>query len=486
MIDGNPARLARIKSLAIILLGALAAGWSASGYARKISVDFTGGTDPNPIAANGDDWVTTNDSTVCATVNDDPVDDPADNPTSGSVAPASCGVVFTASGNQSSQRIRLGFDIRIGDQLYDSVFVNKRGILTFGTARPEVAFGSPFTDLDALRAFVTENGSVTRPFIAPFALDFVFPDNGVEGNFAPFNGGSAYFRATADPIVPASESEAVPALAVLWIQADEIQDDFDTTAYTQLVIYSTSSDGDWQLRLRYGNDDTTLYNEPGDVVPGFAGFSLETGQPADSVAVPNPLSSAEDVDYFFTFEDGHLVTGTPIDTDGDGVPDSSDNCPGVSNTDQTDTDGDAVGDACDADDDGDGVADASDNCPLTANANQANNDGDAQGDVCDPDDDNDGVADGADNCPRAANANQADSDGDGIGDACDAPQPPQRCDADTDGDIDYLDLDRILRAIGRNASGPNDPRDFNGDGKIRLNDLLNCTKRCTRRLCAAN
>ena len=36
-----------------------------------------------------------------------------------------------------------------------------------------------------------------------------------------------------------------------------------------------------------------------------------------------------------------------VDTDGDGIPDASDNCPTVVNTDQADGDGDAVGDLCD-------------------------------------------------------------------------------------------------------------------------------------------
>jgi hypothetical protein len=38
---------------------------------------------------------------------------------------------------------------------------------------------------------------------------------------------------------------------------------------------------------------------------------------------------------------------TVVDTDGDGVPDSQDNCPEVYNPDQKDTDGDGIGDVCD-------------------------------------------------------------------------------------------------------------------------------------------
>jgi hypothetical protein len=58
--------------------------------------------------------------------------------------------------------------------------------------------------------------------------------------------------------------------------------------------------------------------------------------------------------------------GGPPDADGDTVPDASDNCPAVANTDQANNDGDAQGDACDDDDDNDEVPDSSDNCPTTA------------------------------------------------------------------------------------------------------------------------
>ena len=70
------------------------------------------------------------------------------------------------------------------------------------------------------------------------------------------------------------------------------------------------------------------------------------------------------------------------------------------------------------DTDMDGIPDSSDNCPTTANADQADLDNDGIGDVCDDDMDDDGVPNGSDNCPMNANPGQEDSDSNGIGDAC--------------------------------------------------------------------
>ena len=111
-------------------------------------------------------------------------------------------------------------------------------------------------------------------------------------------------------------------------------------------------------------------------------------------------------------DDGKTLSYTD-DADGDGVSDSSDNCPFVANRDQADADGDKVGDACD-------------NCASVPNTNQLDTDGDGIGDACDPDIDNDGVPNASDNCPTVPNASQVDTDGDGLGDACDP-------DADNDG-----------------------------------------------------
>jgi len=197
----------------------------------------------------------------------------------------------------------------------------------------------------------------------------------------------------------------------------------------------------------------------------------------------------------------YLVDSCSIDSDGDEIDDrvlscadsvfacrpgsaglqndALDNCVNVANTDQTDTDNDGLGDACDPDDDNDGVADQDDNCPTAANPDQTDRDndgvgdacdvcrdqadpdqsdldGDGRGDACDADRDGDGVCEpglplsfpgecaGVDNCPNVPNPSQDDRDGDGMGDACDlCPESaglPTDPDVDGDGIGDACDL----------------------------------------------
>ncbi len=142
------------------------------------------------------------------------------------------------------------------------------------------------------------------------------------------------------------------------------------------------------------------------------------------------------------------------DSDGDQIADFRDNCPFVSNTRQTDSDNDGIGDSCDndpysQDQDGDGYGDIKDNCPDIYNPEQEDIDDDNIGDECDPSDDRptdtdeDGVPDFWDNCPLVVNENQKNLDGDGDGDLCDT-------DIDGDGipnDIEdqYTSLDKYDR-----------------------------------------
>jgi large repetitive protein len=114
-----------------------------------------------------------------------------------------------------------------------------------------------------------------------------------------------------------------------------------------------------------------------------------------------------------------IYSGKPTaeDMDGDGVPNATDNCPLVFNPIrpldkgmQANSDKDGQGDACDVcpvdpntpscsaidpnDADHDGITNSADNCPGIANPTQLDSDGDLKGDACDA-------------CPNAANPNAA-------------------------------------------------------------------------------
>jgi hypothetical protein len=80
----------------------------------------------------------------------------------------------------------------------------------------------------------------------------------------------------------------------------------------------------------------------------------------------------------------------PLDSDGDGRADATDNCPSAANPGQENLDGDGQGDACDGDQDGDGLSDAAESA-IGTNPRSANSDGDA-------------LTDGADVCPAVAGA----------------------------------------------------------------------------------
>ena len=125
----------------------------------------------------------------------------------------------------------------------------------------------------------------------------------------------------------------------------------------------------------------------------------------------------------------HQVSYTLIedlDDDNDGTLDTDDAFP-LDPSEDTDTDGDGVGDNADDDADGDGYSDLMDPFPLDS-TEWSDTDFDGLGDNTDTDDDNDGTLDTDDAFPLDP-SEDTDTDGDGVGDNADD-------DADGDGEVD--------------------------------------------------
>jgi len=142
-----------------------------------------------------------------------------------------------------------------------------------------------------------------------------------------------------------------------------------------------------------------------------------------------------------------------IDPDDDRIDSSIDNCPEVSNAEQSDYDLDGIGDVCDSDKDGDTIDNIDDGCEMGEKDWTSLETIDVDGDGCrdlteDSDDDGDGVQDGQDLCTNTADTytgwnstngsgdptNSTDWDGDGCQD-----DSGEDLDDDNDGIEDISD-----------------------------------------------
>ncbi|CEG13980.1 exported hypothetical protein [groundwater metagenome] len=183
----------------------------------------------------------------------------------------------------------------------------------------------------------------------------------------------------------------------------------------------------------------------------------------DVVLDTNSNGIYDEQDYIYKFEkEGYIITCS--DTDNDTICNLCDNCPTTYNLNQSDNDGDGIGDMCDADSDNDGINNSVDNCVFTYNPSQGDVDNDSIGDACDKDVDGDNILDILDNCIFIPNADQKDTDNDKIGDACDV-------DDDNDGINDSVDNCPLV-------SNPNQ-KDTDGDRMGDVCDTIISTGRGT-------
>lgn len=118
----------------------------------------------------------------------------------------------------------------------------------------------------------------------------------------------------------------------------------------QITTTATYS-GNIQVCLSY--DDAALADKNNE-----ANIKLfhHNGQNWEDITVP-PVDTINNVVCGITDTLSPFAVGEPVDTDLDGIIDIDDNCPTIANANQSNFDGDALGDACDTDDDNDGMSD---------------------------------------------------------------------------------------------------------------------------------
>lgn len=175
------------------------------------------------------------------------------------------------------------------------------------------------------------------------------------------------------------------------------------------------------------------------------------------------------------------------DSDGDGVCDGADQCPGFN--DLADADSDGVPDGCDicsgfddlVDADSDGVPDGCDICAGSDDLVDSDSDGVPDGcDACPgfndfADADTDGVADGCDNCPDDFNPGQEDANNNGVGDACDACPIVVTGDVDISGTLTSTDIIAMVNYVFKGGLDPLPcpaAADVNCSGTVTSADII--------------
>jgi hypothetical protein len=241
----------------------------------------------------------------------------------------------------STGLVPMGFPVNFFDTSFSSLFVNNNGNVTF-----DAPLGT-FTPFD-----LTSTG---RVIIAPFFADVDTRSAGDPVRYGPgtVDGRTAFGVSWRNvDCFASSPSRAVRNFfqVILIDRSDVSPENFDIEFNYDQIEWETGQAsggsfdclGGTSARVGFSNgtgDPGTFFELPGSGVNGaFLDSNLETG------LIHNNLNSDRLGRYLFRVRAG--MPDTERDTDGDEVPDELDNCPRISNVDQTDSDLNGIGDAC--------------------------------------------------------------------------------------------------------------------------------------------
>lgn len=286
-------------------------------------------------------------------------------------------------------------------------------------------------------------GSVQAPSFDP--ADFLPLDAGNQWTYA--EGGNINITSTATVIGGSVFVNGVPTTELRFVEPGEVSSNYFTNDANGIRLHRTMVEGD-TFTL---DPPIVIANSPSSigqviqasgsvigVITGIGTFPLDYDSTSrnvrqQTITVPagtfdtvmvevvltiygtvlgQPINETEIDTYWLTEYVGPVKAETRfqgftyvselissnLDWDGDGVLSYNDNCPGTSNANQADFDGDGRGDVCDSDDDNDGFDDTEDAFPFDP-SEWLDTDGDGIGNNADDDDDGDGIPDSEDPYP---------------------------------------------------------------------------------------